>query len=245
MRGIGKVAVMAALRDELAPLAGSLSGARVERLDGLKVRHGELAGTELVLAVTGDGETAARRGAARLLEATRPDVVFAIGVAGGLSAGLEAGCLVVAERVMGEDGRIVDTDPEWLERALAVEGTCRGTILSSSRIAVTREEKAALRERVEGDGEAVVDLESAAFVGEAVGRGLPCLAVRAVCDTAVEELPLDFNRFMTREGSVSQSRVLRHALMHPGVVEALMGLRDRVRLCARSLARLTGEVLEG
>jgi nucleoside phosphorylase len=239
-----RVAVLAALKDELAPLAGYLSGLRVERLENLKIRRGELSGFEVILAVTGDGEIAARRGAARLLEEIRPDVVFAVGVAGGLSPGLEPGQVVVAERVMGENGTAMSTDPEWLTRGLSVPGTRRGTILSATRIAVTPEDKARLHRQVGADGAAVVDLESAAFVAEALGRGLPCLVARAVCDTAEEALPLDFNRFRTAAGGVSQGRVLRHALTHPGVVEALMGLRDRVRSCSRTLAELVAEVLE-
>lgn len=237
------VVVLAALKDELAPLAGRLRGSRIERLDNLKLRRGRLGGSELVLAVTGDGEVAARRGAARLLDELRPDVVFAVGVAGGLSPGLEPGHVVVADRVMDENGMAVSMDPAWLERGLAVSGTSRGTVISATRIAVTPAEKAGLHSRLDTDGAAVVDLESAAFAGEAVERGLPCLVARAVCDTAEEALPLDFNRFRTAAGGVSQGRVLRHALTHPGIVEALMGLRDRVRSCSQVLAELVTEVI--
>lgn len=238
-----RVVVLAALKDELAPLAGRLGEARVERFGNLKIRRGELAGSELILAVTGDGEVAARRGAARLLDEIKSDAVFAIGVAGGLSPGLEPGELVVADQVMDENGFTVETDPEWLARGLAVEASRRGTIISSTRIAVTPGEKARLLRRLEGDGVAVVDLESAAFVGEAVSRGVPCLALRAVCDTAEEELPLDFNQFRTAMGGVSKGRVMRHALIHPGLLESLLGLRDRVKTCASNLAGMVAEVL--
>ena len=128
-------------------------------------------------------------------------------------------------------------------RILGQKKIGRGTVISATRIAVTPAEKAGLHSRLDTDGAAVVDLESAAFAGEAVERGLPCLVARAVCDTAEEALPLDFNRFRTAAGGVSQGRVLRHALTHPGIVEALMGLRDRVRSCSQVLAELVTEVI--
>ena len=238
-----KVAVVAALEEELSPLGHRIRNPVTQRLDSLLVTEGRLGDVRVVLAATGDGEEAARAGISRLLAHHEVDALIVVGVAGGLEPGLQAGAVVVAHAVHNGTGLVGEPDREWLSLALQREGTVEGTVLSSSGIAIDPESKSRLRLELESEGPAVVDLESATYAREAVARSIPYLVLRAVSDTADETLPLDFNRFRGPDGRIDRHRVLRHALLHPGLLPRLLALRNRVHECAQQLADITESLL--
>jgi adenosylhomocysteine nucleosidase len=242
--GVGKkVAIVAALEEELSPLGGRIRNPVTQRLDSLQVTEGQLGDFRVVLAATGDGEQAAEAGISRLLAHHEVDTLIVVGVAGGLDPGLQAGAVVVARAVHNGTGPVGEPDREWLGRALQREGTVEGTVVSSSGIAVDPESKSRLRLELEAEGPAVVDLESATYARQAVERSIPYLVLRAVSDTADETLPLDFNRFRGPDGRIDRHRVMRHALLHPGLLPRLLALRHRVHECAQRLADITESLL--
>ena len=69
-------------------------------------------------------------------------------------------------------------------------------------------------------------------------------AVRAVCDTVEEDLPLDFNRYRDASGRLDRLYVARAALLRPGLIVPLWRLRRRVALCSENLAVSIHRVLE-
>ena len=73
----------------------------------------------------------------------------------------------------------------------------RAEIWSADRVAVSSGEKRQLRQST---GAAVVEMEAAAVAEKARKWGLPFRAVKAVSDTADEDLPLDFNHYRDRDG---------------------------------------------
>ena len=228
--------MVTALREELAPLLAR------SRVDGT-VRAGRgrfyrlRLGTLAVFAGwTGDGARCAAEGLQDLLSRLPVDALLLAGVAGGLSPELEPGALVIAREVRDAGGAAPPPDPGWVERALDAVPATAGTLLTARRIAATAERKVELRRRLGGAAPAAVDLETAAWARAAAAHGVPYLAVRAVSDTAAETLPLDFERWRDRRGRVRRGGVALHALLHPGVIGALLGLRRRVRLCAERLA---------
>jgi 4-hydroxy-3-methylbut-2-enyl diphosphate reductase len=134
---------------------------------------------------TGAGPAKARRAVERLISPS-PTAVAVAGVAGGLRAGIPPGTLVVADRVIDTNGRVVAELPSAsllsanLARAgLAVE---IGTVVSSDRLVHGRR----AREELAALGATAVDMETAAILARP--WDCPVAVVRAVADTPDREL---------------------------------------------------------
>ncbi len=243
--GGGRIGVIAALDEELEALAGRLESGSRDRRGGLLIRCGRLGGRPLSLAATGDGSEAAAAGLAELLAARDLVALLAVGVAGGLSPALGVGEVVVAERVFeGADPATERRAPAWPGRGASLAGRARaGAAVSVPAILCTAAEKAELWRRLGAPEAAVVDLESAAWARLAAARGLPWMVLRAVSDSAAEDLPLDFNRFRDERGRLRRRAVSLHAATRPRLIPALAGLRDRLHDCARRLADVAADVV--
>ena len=164
--------MVAAMREELAPLRGRLTGSLRSRAGGLEIERGWLNGRRVVLAATGDGAANARAGVGALLASAPADGLIVIGVSGALSAGLPSGALVVGARVMDENGRSFTADPDRVSAVAAVTGGRACVVVSAGRIADSPSEKQRLARLADiGAGAAVVDLESATYLAAATTAG--------------------------------------------------------------------------
>jgi adenosylhomocysteine nucleosidase len=108
----------------------------------------------------------------------------------------------------------------------------QGDIVSADRVAVTAEEKRALRQ---SSGAAAVDMEFAEVKRIAGQWGVPVCAIRAVSDTAADDMPLDFNRYRDHNGRFSLGRIALAALARPFVIPGLLRLERNCRLAADHL----------
>jgi hypothetical protein len=239
--------VVAPLAAELRPFLAAIEGRRVHALPGGAVYGGRWRRRPLLAAVIGDGAGRAGRSLAALtawLEAAfagrgtaaggapprrRVERILLVGVAGGLSPGLEVGDTVRAARVIEAAG-------EGAPRSWAAPGGGEGTIVSAARILGTSGDKRALWRRLGRPPRALVDLESAVFVRAARRAGLRWTVVRAVSDPQEVDLPLDFAAASDAEGHVRRARVVRQLAAGPAAAGELGELRRRVAACAASLA---------
>jgi len=147
--------------------------------------------------------------------------VISTGFCGALDPALQVGDIVV-----GGDSPVQSNRP-----------FVRGEILSRDRVAVTSAEKAAIRAKT---GAVAVEMESAAVALKAAEWGVPFFCVRAVSDTAADNLPLDFNLFRDAEGRFSRGRIALAAMARPFSV--MPGLLDLDR-SSRRAAEALGEFL--
>lgn len=227
------IAIVSPLAEETVGLLERMRDLRRERRDGRRAQVGVLGGRTVVVTSTGDGAVNAERGLRAVLDAWSPGLLLFLGVAGGLTAGLEVGQVVVGERLLDASGRAPGPDPTW---SGAAGPSCpAATIFSAPRLAVTPREKASTRDGLP-QGPAVVDLESTTFARIAAERNIPFAVLRAVSDRADEALPLDFNLFLDADGGVRRADVVRHVTFRPHLIPPLMDLRRRVALCAERLA---------
>ena len=228
-------AVVSALARELKPLVG-----RVSDKAPIATRHGRfvealLGNRSLILGSTGDGRVAAEDGLRSLLDRRKVDRLILVGVAGGLAPALQVGQLVVAGEVRDAGGPAPMPDPILQRRALAAAEAVEGTIYSSDVIVATAAAKARLWHTLDRPSGAVVDLETAAWARVAAERGVPYVAVRAISDTAGDDLPLDFELFRDRRGQVSNRNVAFRAALQPSLVKPLLRLSRHVDSCAGEL----------
>lgn len=202
---------------EAREFAGLLRrAARVEALDWAGVefaREIELPQGRWLLAANGPGPTLA---AAALKIRRNVDGLMSIGYCGALDPELRIGDIVVSSGfpVTGS-GRFV-----------------RGSVLSLDYVVVEASEKLELRETT---GAAVVEMESSAVAAMAGEWGVPFCSVRAVSDTAQENMPLNFNQYRDSVGRFSRARIAWAALGHPRVIPGLLRLERNCRRASESL----------
>src|SRR5579863_2493249 len=168
----GTLAIVGALRAELAPLFAAARGVTAARGAGQRWRRATVAGQPVVLAATGDGCRAAKRGIEALLDAERPDRLLILGVSGGLSPDLASGDLVVAgEVVPPQEG--VEPDAEFCARLQRRPGVRTGTIIGVEAIVLDPAAKAKAWRQYGAPPAAVADLESTVFAAAAARRSIP------------------------------------------------------------------------
>ena len=135
---------------------------------------------------TGAGPIRAARAVAALAAAGRPPAIAVAGVAGGLAPGLAPGTLVVADRVITQDGALVAALPS----APALAGDLRrrglpalvGTVVSTPKVIHGAERRAALARL----GAVAVDTETAYAL--APKWDVPTAVIRVVADTSELDL---------------------------------------------------------
>jgi adenosylhomocysteine nucleosidase len=191
------------------------------------------AGLSVRVIATGDGGLRAARVARQAIAAVRPSAVIGAGVAGGLSEDLVAGEIVVSARVLDAADEAPPPDPELIRRALALPGIRAATLLSVVRPALSRAQKTALAVRA-GDPSSV-DMESSAWARACADAGVPYVILRAISDTADEDLPGYLALCMDTEGGIRRSAVAWNAVRHPASIPSLLRMRRRVADCGRSL----------
>ena len=167
-----RVALLAPMRQELAPLVRKLGLRRSDEDGALHV--GRTGGVEVVATTTGIGMAAAAT--ERVLDALPIDHVMVVGIAGGVDAAQPICALIAPELVVdGASGR--EHRPAQLG-----EAPPRGRLLSSDAL-VTGLDAAArlLREGVVG-----LDMETAAVAAVCERRGCPWSVHRAISDRVTD-----------------------------------------------------------
>ena len=222
---MNEVGVVAALAAEARSL-----GFSKPQPDGT-VRLGD--GT--LVMVSGMGMAGAQAAAHSLLEAGAR-ALMSFGLAGGLDPGLRAGSIILPTEVVAADGERFVTSIHWRESLGAALATqCRltsGRLLTSARPIDTVAAKAAAFTRT---GAVAVDMESAAVGRAAAEREVPFVAVRAIVDTALDELPPAVIAASVA-GKVRLLRLVRGLAMAPGELPAVLRLVQRYRAALRSLS---------
>jgi len=108
-----------------------------------------------------------------------------------------------------------------------------GEIASSDRVVVTAEEKRRLREKT---GAIAAEMEAGAVKKIAREWGAPFYCIRAVSDTANEDMPLDFNLYRDRAGRFSLPKIALAAMSRPFTrIPALKRLEANCNVASESL----------
>lgn len=171
-----RVALLAPMRQELAPLRRKLSLRRVEK-GGRTLHIGAAGGVEVVATTTGIGTAAASATTGWLLGETRIDHVLVVGIAGGVDATQPIGALIAPEVVV--DGT---TGSEHRPVQLG-ELPPRGRLVTWDRLLTSLEEAAELAR----SGVVGLDMETAAIAAVCERRGCPWSVFRAISDRVSDE----------------------------------------------------------
>jgi hypothetical protein len=102
---------------------------------------------------------------------------------------------------------------------------------SVDRVLVRAEDKQQLGSKADA-----VEMESGDILLEAIAFGAQVIAIRAISDSAEEDLPLDFNRVNTDSGDISLGRILKEAVLHPTALPGLIRFGFQSHNAAKKLA---------
>ena len=239
-----RILLVAALPQEVRPF---LRLSRARRRRGLPWPAWEFAlgAVRGLLALSGMGQAAAREAAARLTAQFHPDLLVSLGFGGALNPGLHPGDLV-----MGESFSKYDPETQVFAPVTPAPAPPRplpelGGILAGVGLTVPLGNfittpwiihKGRQGKGLRGRSLPVLELESAALAELARAEGLPFLGLRAITDTAAEEIP-DFLAPANQEpGPVGLLDALGWLAADPRRLQDLVHLWRRSRLAANRLA---------
>ncbi|KAB8286658.1 5'-methylthioadenosine nucleosidase [Bifidobacterium ramosum] len=202
------IAIIGALTEEVALIAGALDHVEHDRAAGLDVSRGTIetaAGETITVAATvgGMGLVNAAATTQRLIDAYRPDAVIFSGIAGNLNTHLH-----VNDVVLGGTLRYLDTDMrlvgQWApgtedapveefhsdDRLLALADAALNEmgithitgIIASGNYFVDSPEQ--VEKTIRDTGADAVEMEGAAVAHVAARNGVPALVIRALSDNA-------------------------------------------------------------
>ncbi len=188
-----------------------------QRLLGL----GQAQSPAVRVAVSGMG----RRNAQAMIDAEfkkeRPGLVLTCGYAGALNPELALGQIVF----------YADSKVPNASRLEALGGRAV-RFLHSDTIVVTATDKARLRAESGADA---VEMESSIIRAACRDQGIPSATVRVISDTALEDMPLDFNALLTPDLKMNYLRLSGMILSHPQRIPALWKFGKETRKAAEAL----------
>lgn len=182
---------------------------------------------DVSILITGIGRKNSERTLVERLNQLTPRLVLTCGFAGGLDPTLAPGDVLCS------------TADEGLRGKLTVAGARPVKFYCASRIATKVAEKLELRRTTGADA---VEMESAAIHTICRERGIRCATVRAVSDTASEDLPLDFNQLSKPDLSLDFGKLLWATTKSPGKIPGLLRLQKNSNLAAQRLAEVLAKI---
>lgn len=192
----------------------------------------------MLIAVSGIGAQAARAAAEACVGLARQGrcrrVVWT-GIAGGLSPDLRVGDLIVATSVRAPEGRPIALDACLVAPAVA-SGCDEATVVSAPAPVVTADERGRLWRLVGSPDRAAVDMESWEAAQVFSAASVPFVVLRAISDTATDDLPPALEGAVRAEGGISIPRLALAVLRRPQAAVPLMAVRFRAARYAKALA---------
>lgn len=230
-----RIAILGAIKDEIAGIKKEMEITGTLRWPTGNAFVGEWQGVPVVLVRTGMGRDRARRALVEVAEKWDLKEVISIGYAGALDPSLEVGDLVVADLVMELDSSRPEDDTKTfsLEKEIFNPATDvhKRILLTVDRVAATPQEKKKLKEQYSA---VAVDMETSALAEEAQTRDLAFVSVRAITDTANQEL-IDCAHLVEENGEVSKMKAGWHVLTHPGDLKGMIELGQHAKIATANL----------
>jgi adenosylhomocysteine nucleosidase len=237
-----KIGIITAMPEEFRAVAKSLGAVTRTRLGVFRAGRFSSASHEYLLVESGMGFGNATGAAEILIRDWQPDFLISTGYCGGLEPALQSGDVVVAKIVIiaGKDGFdeipvLISSISQTFVARQVIEGqrVVGGTFVSTPAITT----KCRLTGMLSGNYPyPVVEMESGAIAIIAAESNVPFLAIRAVCDTASEELEFSLGEFCSADlRRILPYKVFLSALFKPRIIPQLVRLAISSRKAAEGI----------
>lgn len=259
--------VMAAVPIELRLLKKRLTFCRrIQTAKPLRLEIFQYEQTQVALAQTGMGPENVRKSFRELLKHLQPSAFFSIGLAGAVSSLLEIGDLILSnEALMLENLTPLQFARQTFPVPLVRHACCGvpleaflgkqqagrvycGGLVSSPVIIAQSEKKREIAAVTQFESSPLgVDMETHTLLEQIHLAGfskLPFLSLRAISDTAAENLDFDFGRFFTREGDLRLKPFLAYLVSHPQLAYRFYRLHLACQKATTHLTRAITALLE-
>jgi adenosylhomocysteine nucleosidase len=218
-----RIAILAALQREVAPLVRNWAAPVVTRADGTSLWENDHA----IVVCAGMGRERVTRAFA-LAESRGPlDSVISVGYAGALRSGMRS------DRVYWP---AVVIDDATGERFACEDG--QGILVTADH-AVGRDEKPKLADKWQAD---LVDMEAAAVARLAKLRALPFRSLRAISDQVDDRLP-DLSRFTNPQGGFQSASFAMYVALHPWLIPTTIRLGQQSTRASQAIAQALLQIL--
>lgn len=237
-----------AVNEEFAPWR-KLRTFRSIDYDGLQLWRTNIGETDVTVMVTGMGTQAAAQAMDLMMRMADDDRYFDLcissGLAGALREGLVPGAIIAPQTLLAEvphadlESEQLKVDKELRERALEAGAVCVDCLLTAGKVLAKTHRKQACSSKAQS-----VDMESFEIVKAANAWGARTVVLRAISDTADEDLPIDFNRTLSKKNQISVGKVLLELLKNPVVLPALVRFGRQSRRAAEALTKFLDRYVE-
>lgn len=180
--------------------------------------------------ITGMGRDNAEQFIAQAIAEIRPRLVLTCGFAGGLNPILKSSEVLFQT----EEGT-----PLYDE--LKKAGATPVSFFCARRVAITSEEKQRLWR---GTGLDAVEMESESIRDVCRQHDIPSATIRVVSDTALEDLPLDFNTLMSPAHKINYSKLTWALVRAPFKLAELLAFQQKTVDAAKALGEYLTKVLQ-
>jgi len=235
-----RVLITFAVEAEFAPWR-KLRQFRSIDYDGLRLWRTNAGNAEITVLVTGVGTQASAQAMGLMMamadEDKHFDVCVSSGLAGALQETLAPGDIIAPQELIAESRHAdlpsdrLKVDPDLRRQALERGAIAADCLFTRDHVLVKASEKKICSSRAQS-----VDMESFDIVKEAYAWGARSVVVRAISDSAKEDLPINFNLTMSKKHQVSVIKVIGQLAKNPLALPALLRFGRQSRQSAERLA---------
>lgn len=204
---MAKIGIIFAMEEELHELKKQIKIDHTNKVFDCTFYHGKLNEHEIILVESGVGKVNSARCCQLLIDHMKPDYIFNIGVAGGISPSISIGDIIVGEKLVQHDfditvfnhkkgyvpkvGDDVSSDKLLVEKAIKTktEAKVYKGIIATGDIFFTDQEKE--REIAETYGALCAEMEGASIAQVCYLCKIPFLVIRSISDSSYEGNVID------------------------------------------------------
>lgn len=244
-----RVLVTFAVEAEFAPWR-KLRAFRSIDYDGLRLWKATVGITDITTLITGVGTQSAAKAMGLMMQMADEncyfDVCISSGLAGALQDSLSPGDIIAPKFLIAEtlhsdlQSDRLRVDPDLRKQALDEGAIAADCLFTTDQVLVKASQKKTCSSRAQS-----VDMESFDIVKEAAAWGARGVVIRAISDSAAEDLPINFNRTISKDRQVSISKVFFELMKNPLALPALLRFGRQSREAAEKLASFLDGYIQG
>ncbi len=235
------IGVIAAMPQERSALLRLIKDSKRISLGTVRCDRFQLPGRDCLLVTSGMGLERATQAAQVLVEATNPNLLISVGVAGAVNPDLEIGTVVVSGNTcLLDKGVPVQFQPLALLSDAACQAVEQALKPHHARLvvgtAVTTHGSQYLQKQPTEMKNPVLEMETNGIARVAAEHGIALLSIRAISDGPQAPIPFALDEMMDEHSNLRMGEIVRMMLRHPRIMPALLRMGRNTRLAAENAA---------